>query len=107
MVHSLSEKKPGSLAFNQVIADLGRRSTTPADSSHCVLPEPPCTPSPLDPFVPFCFLSAVSHVSYCSPTDLLCSPHPQHDQWFPQDLSSNTVKQMSNEDVISSLLATA
>lgn len=31
---------------------------------------------------------------------------PQHDQWFPRDPSSNIVKQMSNEDVISSLLAT-
>lgn len=31
---------------------------------------------------------------------------PQHDQCFPRDPSSNIVKQMSNEDVISSLLAT-
>lgn len=53
----------------------------------------------------FCSISAVSHPSYCSPTDLLYFSHPQHDQWFPQDSSSNTVKQMSNEDVISSLLA--
>lgn len=53
----------------------------------------------------FCSVPAVSHPSHCSPTDLLYSPHPQHDQWFPQDSSSNTVKQMSNEDVISSLLA--
>lgn len=54
----------------------------------------------------FCSYSAVSHPSHCSPTDLLYSHPPQHDQWFPQDSSSNTVKQMSNEDVISSLLAT-